>query len=217
MKIPRRSDRKIEAYQQELIKTHFAEVDNMYRKMRGWRHDYRNHIQVLKTYADKGDLQAITAYLEDLETDLCTVDTVFKTGNPMTDAILNSKISLANDRGIRVEADAHVPALLNFSPVDLCTILGNLFDNAIEASQCLPQEERLITVKAGRIRDILVMSVENNALPETIDPERTTKEDAFAHGFGIPNIRKAVERYGGQCSVRAEEGRFVLKIMIPMP
>ena len=53
MKIPRRSDRKIEAYQQELIKTHFAEVDNMYRKMRGWRHDYRNHIQVLKTYADK--------------------------------------------------------------------------------------------------------------------------------------------------------------------
>ena len=61
------------------------------------------------------------------------------------------------------------------------------------------------------------MSVENNALPETIDPERTTKEDAFAHGFGIPNIRKAVERYGGQCSVRAEEGRFVLKIMIPMP
>ena len=72
-------------------------------------------------------------------------------------------------------------------------------------------------MKAGRIRDILVMSVENNALPETIDPERTTKEDAFAHGFGIPNIRKAVERYGGQCSVRAEEGRFVLKIMIPIP
>ena len=60
MKISWRADRKIEAYQQELIKTHFAEVDNMYRKMRGWRHDYRNHIQVLKAYADKGDLQAIS-------------------------------------------------------------------------------------------------------------------------------------------------------------
>ena len=91
----------------------------MYRKMRGWRHDYRNHIQVLKTYADKGDLPSIIGYLKDLEADLYTVDTVFKTGNPMTDAILNSKIALANDRGIRVEADVHIPALLNYSAVDL--------------------------------------------------------------------------------------------------
>ena len=138
----RRTDKKVEAYQRELLKTHFAEVDNMYRKMRGWRHDYRNHIQVLKTYAEKGDLEAVIAYLNDLEKDLYTVDMVIKTGNPMTDAIMNSKIALANDRGIRVEADAHIPALLKISAVDLCTILGNLFDNAIEASVSLPPEKR---------------------------------------------------------------------------
>lgn len=146
MKISRKAEKKIEAYQQELIKTHFAEVDNMYRKMRGWRHGYRNHIQVLKTFADKGDLPSITNYLKDLEADLYTVDTVVKTGNPMTDAILNSKIALADARGIRVEADAHIPALLNFSAVDLCTILANLFDNAIEASVSLPPEQRVIRV-----------------------------------------------------------------------
>ena len=142
----RRANRRIEAYQQELLKTHFLEVDNMYRKMRGWRHDYRNHIQVLKSYTDKGDLEAIAKYLDDLETDLYTVDTVIKTGNPMTDAILNSKIALAYDRGIKVEVDAQIPVLLSISAVDLCTVLGNLFDNAIEASGSLPEDKRVIRV-----------------------------------------------------------------------
>ena len=91
----KRLDRRIAAYQQELLETHYREVENMYREMRGWRHDYRNHIQLLKMYAQNGDLDAIRAYLDALETDLTRVDTVVKTGNRMADAILNSKISLA--------------------------------------------------------------------------------------------------------------------------
>lgn len=63
----------------------------MYRQIRGWRHDYRNHIQVLKAFAAKGDMDAIRAYLDELDTDLNTVDTVVKTGNAMADAILNSQ------------------------------------------------------------------------------------------------------------------------------
>lgn len=68
----------------------------MYRQIRGWRHDYRNHIQTMKAYAAAEDWDAIRRYLDLLDEDLTTVDTVLKTGNPMTDAILNSKISLAS-------------------------------------------------------------------------------------------------------------------------
>ena len=139
--LSRRMDKKIAAYQQELLATHYAEVDNMYRQIRGWRHDYRNHIQVMKAYAAQGDMAAISRYLDALDTDLNTVDTVIKTGNPMADAILNSKISLAKSRDIQVIADAHIPVKLKFSEIDLCCILGNLFDNAIEASQKLPKDE----------------------------------------------------------------------------
>ena len=95
----RQIDRRIAAYQSDLVKTHYAEVENMYRQMRGWRHDYRNHIQTMKAYAADGDLGAIRSYLDALDTDLRTVDTVIKTGNRMTDAILNSKISLARAKG----------------------------------------------------------------------------------------------------------------------
>lgn len=114
----RRVDKQLEAYQRELVDTHYKEVENMYRQIRGWRHDYRNHIQVLKAFAAKGDMDAIRAYLDELDTDLNTVDTVVKTGNAMADAILNSKISLAKSRGISVQADAHIPVKLKMSELD---------------------------------------------------------------------------------------------------
>ncbi len=95
-------DRHIAAYQANLVETHYAEVENMYQQMRGWRHDYRNHIQTLKSYASQDDMDAIRQYLDALDTDLSAVDTLVKTGNKMTDAILNSKISLARSRQIKV-------------------------------------------------------------------------------------------------------------------
>ena len=132
--LSKRMDRQIEAYQRDLIDTHYREVDNMYRQIRGWRHDYRNHIQAMKALAASGDMDGIKDYLEQLDTDLQTVDTVVKTGNPMADAIINSKISLAKSRQIPVKIDAHIPVKLKTSELDLCCILGNLFDNAMEAS-----------------------------------------------------------------------------------
>jgi len=88
-------DKQIERYQRELIDTHYQEVETMYKKMRGWRHDYRNHIQTMKVLANQGDLESLKEYLNKLDEDLSTVENVVKTGNAMADAILNSKISLA--------------------------------------------------------------------------------------------------------------------------
>ena len=77
----KRIDRRIAAYQSDLIATHYAEVENMYRQTRGWRHDYRNHIQVLKSYLAMGDIEAASHYLDALDADLNTVDLAMKTGN----------------------------------------------------------------------------------------------------------------------------------------
>ena len=86
----KKTEKRMAAYQQELLKTHYREVETMYREMRGWRHDFRNHIQLLQTYAQKGDLEAIKSYLTELEGDLKRVEPAVKTGNSMADAILNS-------------------------------------------------------------------------------------------------------------------------------
>ena len=93
----RKQEKQLEEYQRDLIETHFQEVNAMYRQIRGWRHDYRNHIQTMKAYAADQNWDALVAYLNLLDTDLHTVDLAVKTGNAMTDAILNSKISLAKN------------------------------------------------------------------------------------------------------------------------
>ncbi len=214
----KKANRRIEAYQRELLKTHFLEVDNMYRKMRGWRHDYRNHIQVLKSYADRGDLEAISKYLDDLEADLYTVDTVIKTGDPMTDAILNSKIALANDRNIKVEADAHIPVLLSVSAVDLCTVIGNLFDNAIEACSELPEEQRVIRVymdvKGTQLYISFLNFTSGGKLQKVGNIFKSTK--GGEHGFGLGRIDDVVKRLGGYISRNSEEGAFTTEVLLPL-
>ncbi len=213
----KRIQRQIAAYQQELIETHYREVDNMYRQIRGWRHDYRNHIQTMKAYAAQEDWQAICHYLDLLDQDLTTVDTVIKTGNPMTDAILNSKISLAKSKGIEVVADAHIPVKLKSSEIDLCCIIGNLFDNAIEASMKLPEEKRRIRVYMDMKNTQLYISFTNFTAGKKLPKEgtlfRSTK--GAGHGFGLVRIDAIVERLEGYISRGSEDGAFTTEILLP--
>ena len=213
----RKIEKQIASYQQELIETHYREVDNMYRQIRGWRHDYRNHIQTMKAYAAAQDWEAVKNYLDLLDTDLQTVDTVIKTGNPMTDAILNSKISLAKAKGIEVVADAHIPVKLKSSEIDLCCIIGNLFDNAIEASMKLPEEQRLIRVYMDMKNTQLSISFPNltpgNKLPKEGKLVRSTKGEG--HGFGLVRIDAIVERLDGYISRNSEDGAFTTEILLP--
>ena len=210
-------DKNLERYQRELIDTHYQEVETMYKKMRGWRHDYKNHIQTMKVLADKGDLEAIKEYLNKLEDDLSTVDMVVKTGNAMADAILNSKISLAKSKGINVKVDAHVPVKLKMSELDLCVILGNLFDNAIEESIPLPEEERLIRVYMVMKNTQLYISFTNfTAVKKQIKQSnlfKTTKGDG--HGFGLIRIDGIIEKLDGYLSRNSEDGAFTTEILIP--
>jgi len=211
-------DRRIAAYQRDLIETHYREVDNMYRQMRGWRHDYRNHIQVMKAYAASGDMEAIRNYLDSLEQDLTTVDTVIKTGNRMTDAILNSKISIARTKHIDVIADANIPVELGLSEVDLCIIIGNLFDNAIEASMTLPEDRRQIRVYMEVKNTQLYISFTNFTAQgkQTKIGKRFASTKGEGHGLGLLRMDSIVERLGGYLNRNSEDGAFTTEILLPV-
>lgn len=210
-------DRRIAAYQRELIEIHYAEVENMYRQIRGWRHDYRNHIQVLKSYLAMGDVEAASRYLDALSEDLNTVDPALKTGNKMTDIILNSKISLARSKQIRVEADAHVPVALSTAEIDLCIIIGNLFDNAIEACMGLPEQERMIRVYMEMKSTQLYMSFTNSTALKKQKKEngRFFSTKGQGHGYGLVRIDTIVGRYHGYISRNSEDGAFTTEVLLP--
>ncbi len=210
-------DKRIVRYQSDLLATHYAEVENMYRQTRGWRHDYRNHIQVLKNYAQMGDLEAVKAYLDELAEDLNTVDMALKTGNKMTDVILNSKISLARSKEIQVRADAHVPVTLTTAQIDLCIILGNLFDNAIEACLKLPSKERMIRVYMEMKNTQLYISFTNTTAQKKQKREngRFASTKGGGHGYGLVRVDTIIERYQGYIRRGSEDGAFTTEILLP--
>ena len=212
-----RENRRVAAYQRELIETHYAEVENMYRQMRIWRHDYRSHLQTLKAHAAAGNLEAIKAYLDALDTELAALEPVIKTGNPMADAILNSKLSLARAKEIPVRADAHIPLALTTPDIDLCVIIGNLFDNAIEASLKLPPEQRMIRVYMAMKNTQLYISFTNFTAGKKLKKSgrifQSTKGEN--HGLGLVSIDAIVERLGGYLSRNSENGAFTTEILLP--
>jgi sensor histidine kinase regulating citrate/malate metabolism len=210
-------DRHLAAYQKNLIGTHYAEVENMYNQIRGWRHDYRNHIQAMKSHAKAGDIEAIAGYLDELDTDLQTVDTVIKTGNKMADAILNSKISLARSKNIAVTAEANIAVELKTSQLDLCVIIGNLLDNAIEACLALPENNRVIRIYMEMKSTQLYMSFTNSSAQKKQRKAggRFPSTKGAGRGFGLVRIDNIVERHNGYISRNSEDGAYTTEIMLP--
>lgn len=216
--ISRGAEKRVAAYQNELMERHYHEVENMYRQMRGWRHDYHNHIQTMKAYLSMGQADRLPDYLSALDQDLTNVDTVVKTGNVMVDAILNSKLSMAQAKGIAVNAKATVAPELPIAETDLCVILGNLLDNAMEA--CMKQaaeQERFIRVYIGRFKGQFYISVSNSVggvLKKQNGAYQTTK--AGSHGFGLRRVDALIEKYGGYRNRQDEGDVFATEVMLPI-
>lgn len=209
-------DRRIERFQSELIEKQVREIQNMYRQVRGWRHDYRNHINNMKIQLSQENYDGLSDYLNELADDLDTVDTVIKTGNVMADAILNSKLNVAEKMNVQLNVKANVPETLPMSDVELCSLLGNMLDNAVEACGTLPEEERFMRVYIGKLKGQLYLSVQNSAgkVRKEKGSYLSTKEGE--HGYGLFRIDRVAKKYGGYVNRQNEEGIFATEIMIPL-
>lgn len=211
-------NRKITRFQNDLVDKHYAEVETMYRKMRGWRHDYHNHIQVLKAHLGMKQYEEAADYLGRLEEDLTTVDTVLKTGNVMVDAILNSKLTMISERKITVDATAVVPGDISISGVDLSVLIGNLLDNAMEACMQIPEEEeRFIRIYIDIIKKQLYISVTNSMNGKARKNGAGFLSDKPGnHGFGLVRIDSIVGKYHGYVNRQNENGVFATEVMLPL-
>ncbi|MBQ3761907.1 MAG: GHKL domain-containing protein [Clostridia bacterium] len=210
-------DRRVSAFQDALMQRHVEEVQNIYKTMRIWRHDYHNHIQTLLALQESGQGERLKSYLLTLNDDLTTVDSVIKTGNVMADAILNSKLSLIKSHGIETNVKALLPEKLSVSDVDMCVILGNMLDNAMEA--CLRQKEgeRFIRVYIAPMKRQLYISVTNSA-----GEMRRRGKHFFStkglqgHGFGLMRIDRIAAKYEGSVNRQSEEGVFATEVLLPL-
>ena len=204
-------------FQDSVLKKQRDEVENVYNTMRGWRHDYHNHMQTLKAYLSMNQTAEMAAYLDHLEEDLDSIDIAIKTGNTSVNAILSSKVSIAQKNKINVNCKANVPPQLKISDVHLCTIIGNLLDNAIESCQKVEPAGRFIRIYIGLFKEQLYISV-TNATSQTRRKNLTEliTSKKGEHGFGLRRIDKIVDQYDGYLNRKNEPGVFATEIMLPI-
>ena len=201
---------------EEMMLHQYGEIKEMYLNMRGWRHDYHNHIQVLKAYLDAENAELARGYLNEIECALGKVDTFVKSGNLMVDAVLNSKLTIALAQNIKVDCDVYLPEALFIDDADICTMLGNVLDNAIES--CNELEESFIRIYMVMRKKQLYLSVQNASDEKVIESkDKFISSKRGNHGLGLKRVDTVVKKYGGFLYLSKEPGVFGIEISIPEP
>lgn len=181
-------------------------------------HDLKHQIAVLR--AEIGTEQKMEC-LDQMEREIRAYETQNKTGNKVLDTILTSKSVYCQNHDIRFTCVADGHALDFMEVVDLSTLFGNALDNAIEGvSQFEDPEQRLIHLSVSRQKSFLRIRVENRCREDLTVGKGlpgTTKKDKNLHGYGLKSIQATAEKYGGSLTVRAENGWFELRVLIPLP
>ena len=206
----------MEIFQRKLLSHQYEEIKEAYINMRGWRHDYHNHLQAMKAYLYMNELKELDEYLFKLEKDLDEVDNLVKSGNLMMDAILNSKITIMMNYNINVDFKAILPEKIKIADVDLCVMVSNLLENAIEACLKIPQEQRFIRVFSEVYGSQFYLSIQNSAM-ENLDfnAQNYISNKRGEHGFGMKRVQLLVDKYNGFLNLQNEPGIFASEITIP--
>ena len=177
-------------------------------------HDMKHQIKAL-TLMENGESRK--AYLQELESNIAAYDAVVKTGNDYLDTVLTEKKLTCQTKHISMSCIADGSQLTFIDELDLYTLMGNILDNAIEANEKIEEyEKRFISVQIQNKKGVILVEVVNPYIGDiTMEDSipQTTKSDAFNHGYGISSIKSLTEKYGGQLIVKAENHRFLLRLI----
>ncbi|MCI7813306.1 MAG: GHKL domain-containing protein [Lachnospiraceae bacterium] len=193
------------------------EIEMMYQRASKLRHDFYNHMMVLSSMAEQEECGAIRQYLKELQTEAYSGLQTIDSGNRMIDLILNQKEAQAKNMGIATEIYAKVPAGLPIKDTDLCALLFNLIDNALEAMKHV--ENPWIKIRISVRKTYLCVHIANKTTCDilSVNPEmKTTKADKECHGVGKKIVDSLVKKYEGILRYEGEAEAFHVYVMLQL-
>ena len=187
------------------LNRYVEEAKTRYDETKSFRHDIRNHITVVKNLLQSGKLEEAVSYLEDMDDMAEKMSFPCSTNNPVVDILVGNKLGIAKSMGIDVDCSLLLPYPCSLKDIDICIILSNALDNAIQAVKRLDAGMEKYIQVSGRIQgDFLMMEVENSF----------HGKGAFKKGTGLSNVKKVAEKYGGAMSIETQENKFVLHVLL---
>lgn len=205
--------------QLELCNQHMIEKESIMLDFRNARHDMKQHFIVLMEMLDTNQNKLAIEYLSELiDMNVLNSTGISKTDNIVVDSLINAKYSLALKYKIKFEIDIHIPMQLPFESADISILLGNILDNAIEASVIIPIDERIIQCFMKYESNILIITVVNSFSGKLNKNKngkiKTTKKSPENHGIGLESIKKIASKYHGSVVVETSEEKFKIKVII---
>ena len=197
---------------------HYNKVNDIYSEFRAFRHDLNNHLICLRSYISDNSTDEALAYIEEISNRTLITKKTYDTGNIMADALLNDKNDKAVGCNTQITFSGFVPTMGITSP-DLCTIMANALDNAIEAcAKDKSDDKKEIRVRSDFRKGYFFFKVTNPVFDKVEikngNQVRTSKADSSLHGFGVANIVKTVEKYSGKTELSVKDGEFILDIQL---
>lgn len=202
----------------ELRELYYKGLQTQETQVRMLRHDLRNHLTAMQGLLAKGDMEKAQAYLNELTASPALHGARRICENELANVVLTSKIAALEALGLTVDVLVALPKTLPIFDPDLCALLGNAMDNAMEAAAKAQDKSVVLRVRADR--GMLMLRVENgfaNAPTARHGTFTTTKENAEAHGFGIRGMQEIAARYGGTLETKVNGSRFELVACLPLP
>jgi len=181
------------------------------------RHDWKNHVNTVSAMWEKGEESQAVQYVAGLAEENRNNSYTILSGNEVADAILNLKYERAKESGIEFSFNGDLANLSYMEPVDVCVLLGNALDNALEA--CGKGEGNRITVGATESMGMLLLTIENTLhAPIGLKNNRpvTTKKNPTEHGFGVLGMEHVARKYQGDLRFEIVEELFKVQVMLPI-
>lgn len=203
-------------------KKHYETLNTTFSALKSLEHDYRTHLQVILSLSKEDKKQELEDYVMGLKKDLINnAYHLISTKHPILDALLSAKMLVIQKFSIQFSYEVYLLRKLPFDDVQFTLLIGNLLDNAIEACQCLEDDnEKYINFSIKPFHDMLYIYIENSTNNKcTYYPDgtiKTTKKES-GHGIGLKRVQKIIEDVQGFCNVYPEVYKFTVKIMVPFP
>ncbi len=184
------------------------------------RHDLKNHLISLKLLNENGRTEEINTYIDSLLEQGTPPRRVFNTGNELADGLLSMKLDTDHTKDIEIKVSMDLSSASFLTNEDLCVIMGNVLDNAVEACNKVKGKRKYIYINGSLSANYLLLRFENSCtgIPTLINglPE-TSKKDFLSHGYGLKNVSAVLQKYDGNMNIsKSGDGKFVLNIMLPI-
>lgn len=193
----------------------YKRSDTLIQEYRSLRHELKNHFSVMETLLREKRYDQLYRYFEDYTGNMAVQLEEFRCANPLVSSIISHQMNTAKAAGVRLDVIAAVPETLGIADDDLCSLLSNMLDNSVEGCLRAGQTQAKATLHTDK--NCLFITVTNPA-PEDVlaaNPNLlSTKSNPTAHGFGIPIIRRIVEKYDGIVTFHAKDGWFTADAML---